>query len=98
MASHQAEARNIPVNVVDDRELSRFIMPAIVDRSPVIIAVGSSGDAPVLTRRLREKLEAFLPTRLGVLARCPRREPFLSSMRCLFGRRVELADANLVPQ
>lgn len=67
--AHQCERRNIPVNVVDDRELSRFIMPAIVDRSPVVIAVGSSGDAPVLTRRLREKLESFLPQRLGDLAR-----------------------------
>ena len=67
--SRSAEARNIPVNVVDDRELSRFIMPAIVDRSPVIVAVGSSGDAPVLTRRLREKLEALLPVGLGKLAK-----------------------------
>src|SRR5690606_12358821 len=57
------------VNVVDDRELSRFIMPAIVDRSPVVVAVGSSGDAPVLTRRLRERLEAFIPQRLGALAK-----------------------------
>jgi uroporphyrin-III C-methyltransferase / precorrin-2 dehydrogenase / sirohydrochlorin ferrochelatase len=67
--AHQAERRNIPVNVVDDRELSRFIVPAIVDRSPVVVAVGSSGDAPVLTRRLRERLESFLPQRLGALAR-----------------------------
>lgn len=67
--AHQAERRNIPVNVVDDRELSRFIMPAIVDRSPVVVAVGSSGDAPVLTRRLRERLESFLPQRLGDLAK-----------------------------
>ncbi|MBC7982663.1 MAG: uroporphyrinogen-III C-methyltransferase [Candidatus Obscuribacterales bacterium] len=66
--AHQADVRSIPVNVVDDRELSRFIMPAIVDRSPVIVAVSSGGDAPVLTRRLREKLEAFLPTRIGALA------------------------------
>lgn len=66
--AHQAEARGIAVNVVDDRELSRFIMPAIIDRSPVIVAVSSGGDAPVLTRRLREKLEAFLPMRLGLLA------------------------------
>jgi uroporphyrin-III C-methyltransferase / precorrin-2 dehydrogenase / sirohydrochlorin ferrochelatase len=57
------------VNVVDDRELSRFIVPAIVDRSPVVVAVGSSGDAPVLTRRLRERLESFLPQRLGALAK-----------------------------
>jgi uroporphyrin-III C-methyltransferase / precorrin-2 dehydrogenase / sirohydrochlorin ferrochelatase len=67
--AHQAERRKIPVNVVDDRELSRFIMPAIVDRSPVVVAIGSSGDAPVLTRRLRERLESFLPQRLGALAK-----------------------------
>jgi uroporphyrin-III C-methyltransferase / precorrin-2 dehydrogenase / sirohydrochlorin ferrochelatase len=67
--ARQAERRNIPVNVVDDRELSRFIVPAIVDRSPVVVAVGSSGDAPVLTRRLRERLETFLPQRLGALAK-----------------------------
>ena len=66
--AHHAERDNIPVNVVDDRELSRFIMPAIVERSPIVVAVGSSGDAPVLTRRLREKLEALLPPRLGALA------------------------------
>lgn len=67
--AHQAERRNLLVNVVDDRELSRFIVPAIVDRSPVVVAVGSSGDAPVLTRRLRESLETFIPQRLGALAR-----------------------------
>jgi uroporphyrin-III C-methyltransferase/precorrin-2 dehydrogenase/sirohydrochlorin ferrochelatase len=67
--ARQAERRNIPVNVVDDRELSRFIVPAIVDRSPVVVAVGSSGDAPVLTRRWRERLESFLPQRLGALAK-----------------------------
>ncbi|HEY4367191.1 MAG TPA: siroheme synthase CysG [Steroidobacteraceae bacterium] len=66
--ARQAERRNILVNVVDDRELSRFIVPAIIDRSPVVVAVGSSGEAPVLTRRLRESLEAFIPQRLGALA------------------------------
>jgi uroporphyrin-III C-methyltransferase/precorrin-2 dehydrogenase/sirohydrochlorin ferrochelatase len=66
--ARQADSLGIPVNVVDDPKLSRFIMPAIIDRSPVVIAVGSSGDAPVLTRRLREKLEALLPQRLGSLA------------------------------
>ena len=81
--AHQAERRNIPVNVVDDRELSRFIVPAIVDRSPVVVAVASSGDAPVLTRRLREKLESFLPSQLGVLAK------LAGSLRSLVKQRVE---------
>ena len=81
--AHQAERRNVPVNVVDDRELSRFIVPAIVDRSPVVVAVGSSGDAPVLTRRLREKLESFLPQRLGALAK------LAGSLRAAVKARVE---------
>jgi uroporphyrin-III C-methyltransferase / precorrin-2 dehydrogenase / sirohydrochlorin ferrochelatase len=63
-----ATARGIPVNVVDDLELSSFIVPAIVDRSPVVVAVSSSGTAPVLTRRLREKIEALLPASLGRVA------------------------------
>ena len=59
----------MPVNVVDDPELSTFIFPAIIDRSPVIVAVGSSGHSPVLARRVREQIEALLPARLGALAR-----------------------------
>ena len=64
-----AGERNVPVNVVDDAAHSTFTLPAIVDRSPVIVAVGTEGAAPVLARRLREQLEALLPARLGVLAR-----------------------------
>jgi len=64
-----AHARALPVNVVDDAERSSFIMPAIIDRSPLVVAVGSQGAAPVLVRRIREQLEALLPERLGALAR-----------------------------
>jgi uroporphyrin-III C-methyltransferase / precorrin-2 dehydrogenase / sirohydrochlorin ferrochelatase len=67
--SEAARARGIPVNVVDSPELSTFIFPAIVDRSPLVVAVSSSGSAPVLARRVRERIEALLPARLGVLAR-----------------------------
>lgn len=67
--SQAARERNVPVNVVDDPELSTFIFPAIIDRSPVVVAVGSGGRSPVLARRVREQLEALLPARLGALAR-----------------------------
>ena len=64
-----ARERGIPVNVVDDLALSTFIFPAIIDRSPLVVAVSSSGHAPVLARRVREQIEALLPARLGALAR-----------------------------
>jgi uroporphyrin-III C-methyltransferase/precorrin-2 dehydrogenase/sirohydrochlorin ferrochelatase len=67
--SQAARSRRLPVNVVDDPELSTFIFPAIIDRSPVVVAVGSGGQSPVLARRVREQLEALLPARLGALAR-----------------------------
>jgi len=67
--SSAAQARRVPVNVVDDPELSSFIFPAIIDRSPVVVAVGSSGHSPVLARRVRQQIEALLPARLGALAR-----------------------------
>lgn len=63
-----ATQKNVPVNVVDEPRLCTFIVPAIVDRSPVTIAISSGGAAPVLARRIREKLEAELPQRLGALA------------------------------
>jgi uroporphyrin-III C-methyltransferase / precorrin-2 dehydrogenase / sirohydrochlorin ferrochelatase len=67
--SAAAREQNIPVNVVDDPAASTFIFPAIVDRSPILIAISSGGQAPVLARRVREQMEAFLPARLGALAR-----------------------------
>ena len=63
-----ADARGIPVNVVDNPDLSSFISPSIINRAPVQIAVSSSGAAPVLARRLREKLETMLPKRYGDIA------------------------------
>ncbi len=63
-----SESRGIPVNVVDDREASRFIVPAIIDRDPVLVAISTGGTSPVLARRLRERLEANIPKRIGELA------------------------------
>jgi uroporphyrin-III C-methyltransferase/precorrin-2 dehydrogenase/sirohydrochlorin ferrochelatase len=67
--SEAARERHIPVNVVDDPELSSFIFPAIIDRSPIIVAVSSGGQSPVLARRVREQIESLLPAKLGALAR-----------------------------
>ena len=63
-----ARTANIPVNVVDLADLSNFLVPAIVDRSPIIVGISSSGAAPLLARILRARLEALLPARLGELA------------------------------
>jgi len=68
-AVHQAAtARQIWVNTVDDQAKCEFIFPSIIDRSPILVAISSGGTAPVLVRRLREKLETLLPQHLGPLA------------------------------
>jgi uroporphyrin-III C-methyltransferase/precorrin-2 dehydrogenase/sirohydrochlorin ferrochelatase len=66
--SARARAIGLPVNVMDDLEHSTFIFPAIVDRGDVVVAVGTGGTSPVVARRVRERIEAVLPARIGDLA------------------------------
>lgn len=66
--SQCAEQRHLLVNVVDDQLNCSFIFPSIVDRAPILVAISSSGTAPVLVRILREKFESMLPTFLGSMA------------------------------
>ncbi len=64
-----ADARGLWCNVVDRPDISTALFPAIVDRHPVTIAIGTGGTSPTLARRIKQQIEALLPARLGVLAR-----------------------------
>jgi uroporphyrin-III C-methyltransferase/precorrin-2 dehydrogenase/sirohydrochlorin ferrochelatase len=77
-----ATALSLPVNVVYNPELCTFIFPAIIDRDPIIIAVSSSGQSPVLARLLRRKIEALVPAAYGRLAR------FAGRMRTLVKEQI----------
>jgi uroporphyrin-III C-methyltransferase/precorrin-2 dehydrogenase/sirohydrochlorin ferrochelatase len=66
--SARTKAVGLPVNVMDDLQHSTFIFPAIIDRGDVVVAVGTGGASPVVARRVRERIEAVLPARIGDLA------------------------------
>lgn len=66
--SKAAKAQNIPVNVVDSPALCTFTMASIVERSPIVIAISSEGNAPVLARYIRTKIETMLPAGYGRIA------------------------------
>ncbi|HKO69685.1 MAG TPA: siroheme synthase CysG [Bradyrhizobium sp.] len=66
--SARAKAIGLPVNVMDDLSHSTFVFPAVVDRGDVVVAVGTGGTSPVVARRVRERIEAALPARIGELA------------------------------
>ncbi len=67
--SAEAIARGIPVNVIDVADISTFLTPSIVDRDPVVVAIGTEGAAPVLGQGIRTRIDAMLPQALGDLAR-----------------------------
>ena len=68
LVSAAARARCIPVNVIDVAEISTFLTPSIVDRDPVVVAIGTEGTAPVLGQGIRGQIDAMLPVSLGELA------------------------------
>ncbi len=63
------EAKGVLVNIVDNLQLSQFITPAIVDRDPITVAIGTEGTAPVLARKIKARVEDLLPESIGKVAK-----------------------------
>ena len=82
IVARSAQQFGVLVNVVDDPALCGFIMSAIVDRSPIVVAIGTDGAAPILARQTKASVEAMLPQALGDLAR------FMGEWRAKVHRRV----------
>ncbi|MEZ8141448.1 uroporphyrinogen-III C-methyltransferase [Enterovibrio norvegicus FF-33] len=89
LVSQAANARHILANVVDDTPKCSFIVPSIVDRSPIVIAISSGGKSPVLARLLREKLETLIPSHIGRMAKLAGefRDTLKKKVTTLNGRR-----------
>jgi uroporphyrin-III C-methyltransferase/precorrin-2 dehydrogenase/sirohydrochlorin ferrochelatase len=102
--SARARAQGVPVNVVDRPELSDFIMPAVIDRGDVVIAVSTNGASPILSQRVRGWIEDALPARLDRLAAFARRFrqavqtriPVSAARRRFWGQFFEGEAADLV--